>query len=60
MSTLRFLPALAVLAAAGAFTTPLGADEPASPRIDCQTSNEVARLAAPLKRAILRDQVNVK
>jgi lysophospholipase L1-like esterase len=50
MSTLRFLPALAVLAAAGAFTTPLGADEPASPRIDCQTSNEVARLAAPLKR----------
>jgi acyl-CoA thioesterase I len=49
MAALRFLPALAVLIAAGAFATPLGADEPASPRIDCLTS-ETARLAAPLKR----------
>lgn len=49
MAALRFLPALAVLVAAGAFATPLGADEPASPRIDCLTS-ETARLAAPLKR----------
>lgn len=49
MTALRFLPALAVLVAAGAFATPLGADEPASPRIDCLTS-ETARLAAPLKR----------
>jgi acyl-CoA thioesterase I len=49
VTALRFLPALAVLVAAGAFATPLGADEPASPRIDCLTS-ETARLAAPLKR----------
>ena len=49
MTALRFLPALAVLVAAGAFATPLGADEPASPRIDCLTSNEVARLGGSLK-----------
>jgi acyl-CoA thioesterase I len=45
----RFLPALAVLVAAGAIATPLGADEPTTPRIDCMTS-EMARLSAPLKR----------
>jgi acyl-CoA thioesterase I len=50
MAALRLLPALAVLIAAGAFTTSLGADEPASPRIDCMTSNEAARLGGPLKR----------
>ena len=50
MTALRFLPALAILVAAGAFTTPLGADEPLSPRIDCLTSNEVTRLGGPLKR----------
>jgi acyl-CoA thioesterase I len=50
VTALRFLPALAILVAAGAFTTPLGADEPPSPRIDCLTSNEVARLGGPLKR----------
>jgi lysophospholipase L1-like esterase len=50
VAALRFLPALAVVVAAGAFTTPLGADEPAFPRIDCQTSNEAARLDGPLKR----------
>ncbi|HXL67437.1 MAG TPA: GDSL-type esterase/lipase family protein [Xanthobacteraceae bacterium] len=49
MTALRLLPALAVLVAAGAFTTPLGADEPPSPRIDCLTSNEVARLGGSLK-----------
>jgi lysophospholipase L1-like esterase len=50
VTALRLLPALAIVVAAGAFSTPLGADEPASPRIDCQTSNEVARLGGPLKR----------
>jgi acyl-CoA thioesterase I len=44
----RFLPALAVLAAAGAFTTPLCADEPTSPPIQCVTLE--SHLAVPLKR----------
>jgi lysophospholipase L1-like esterase len=47
--TLRLLPALAVFAVVGAFTTPLDADEPASPRIPCITV-DAERLVGPLKR----------
>ncbi len=50
MAARRFLPAAAILLAAGVFATPLGADEPSTPRIDCLTSNDAARLGAPLKR----------
>jgi acyl-CoA thioesterase I len=50
MTALRILPALAVLLAAGTFSTAIGAEEPASPHIDCITANNVTRLGAPLKR----------
>src|ERR1700693_3780708 len=50
MTAFRILPALAVLLAAGTFSTVIGAEEPASPHIDCITANNVTRLGAPLKR----------